>query len=302
MYRLLGILSRLQNVLIASTFPIWVKITDFGLSKREKGTVLRTNCGTSGYIAPELIGFLPRSSNRESYARSVDIWSLGIMTHEVLTSEIPFLQVDSDRMSESGFESELLAPEVDMAHLYEYCRGHKGFPLESLQNSQVSEKGQDFVMGLLAANPSDRMSATDALESPWLLEKDQETSEEPQTSHIDSAVVRNTPASRSDSEDDPDTGSDSEPDRFTDWHAVPTSPTTEFYPDLTPERSFAQISAFIKKKGLESFFPNDPIIALYAEQAMKMYKRLVSIGCTWMVASELTVLTLYDLVILVGMS
>lgn len=293
--------SRLQNVLIASTSPIWVKITDFGLSKREKGTVLRTNCGTSGYIAPELIGLLPRSSNRESYARSVDIWSLGIMTHEVLTSEIPFLQVDSDRMSESGFESELLAPEIDMAHLYEYCYGHKGFPLDSLQNSQVSEKGQKFVMGLLVANPSARMSATDALESPWLLEKDQETSEEPQTSHIDSAVVRNPLASRPDSEDDPGTESDSDLDGSTDWLTVPTSPNTESYPNITPEQSFARMSAFIKKKGLESFFPDDSIISLYVEQAMKMYKRLESSGCAWMDANQLTLLTLYDLVILVGM-
>lgn len=169
-------LNQLQNVLIASTSPIWVKITDFGLSKREKGTVLRTSCGTSGYIAPELIGLLPQTSNRASYARFVDIWSLGVMVHEILTSEIPFLQVDLDLISESGLDFESSVPEVDMAHLYEYCRGYRGFPMDSLENSKVSERGKDFVMGLLVANPCARMSATDALGSPWLLDGSREIS------------------------------------------------------------------------------------------------------------------------------
>lgn len=46
-----------------------------------------------------------------------------------------------------------------MAQLYEYCYGYKEFPIESLQNSQVSKDGRDFAMGLLVVNPSTQMSA-----------------------------------------------------------------------------------------------------------------------------------------------
>jgi serine/threonine protein kinase len=42
-----------------------------------------TICGTPLYLAPELI-------NEDNYNESVDVWALGILTYELLTSEIPF--------------------------------------------------------------------------------------------------------------------------------------------------------------------------------------------------------------------
>lgn len=286
-------------MLIASTDPIWVKITDFGLSKREKNTVLRTNCGTSGYIAPELIGLLPQTSSRISYARAVDIWSLGIMVHEILTSQIPFLQTDLDPMSESGFESELAPPEVDMAQLYEYCHGYREFPIESLQNSQVSKDGKDFVMGLLVANPSARMSATDALKSLWLLDRSQEIGGELQTSQTDLAVPAATQF-YSDTEDGPDYESDPDHDSSVGQSVFPTNQTDDFIIDPTPEQILSRLSQFVNRKRLGYFFPDNSYIAPYIEQAERTYKALKSAGCSLSMAHELTVLALYDLVILVG--
>lgn len=243
---------------------------------------------------------MPQTSNRASYARAVDIWSLGIIVHEILTSEIPFLQTDSDQMSESGFESELAPPEVDMTQLYEYCHGYREFPIESLQNSQVSKDGKDFVMGLLAASPRARMSAADALKSPWLLDRSQELSEELQASPY-SAAMRN-PATISDSEDDPgaESSSDHDNSQSPGLSGMPTYPINEYYRDLTPEESFVRLSAFIKRKDLQHFFQDDSIITQCAEQAAKMHEGLKSSGCSWMMGNELTLLTLYDLVILVG--
>lgn len=215
------------------------------------------------------------------------------MVHEILTSEIPFLQTDLDPISESGFESELAQPEVDMAQLYEYCYGYKEFPIESLQNSQVSKDGRDFVMGLLVAKPSARMSATDALMSPWLLDRSQEIGGEFQASPGYLAAI---PASISDSEDDP--GSESCFDHGNS--AIHTDLTDGYYRDLASEESSARFSNFIKAKNLHHFFPDDSIIAPYAEQATRMHERLRSAGCSWLMAQELMVLTLYDLVILVG--
>lgn len=243
---------------------------------------------------------MPQTSNRESYARAVDIWSLGIIVHEILTSEIPFLQTDSDQMSESGFESELAPPEVDMTQLYEYCRGYREFPIESLQNSQVSKDGKDFVMGLLVANPRARLSAADALKSPWLLDRSQELSEELQASPYSTAM--RTPATISDSEDDPgaESGSDHDNPRSPDLSVTSTHSIGGYYRDLTPAESFARLSSYIKSRGLQHFFRDDSIIAQCAEQAVKMHEGLKLSGCSWMMSNELTLLTLYDLVILVG--
>lgn len=165
-------LGQSQNILIAAISPIWVKITDFGMAKREKNTSLRTNCGTSGYLAPEVLGFLPqkfKKGNQNSYTNSVDLWSLGVITHEVLTSEIPFLQKAPETVSlESGLDTGSQAPEVDMELFFGYCQGFRGFPISSLQNSKVSEEGIDFVVRLLVVDPSARMSAKNIFKSPWI--------------------------------------------------------------------------------------------------------------------------------------
>lgn len=159
-------LTLLQNILIASPTPIWVKIADFGVSKREKNTVLRTMCGTPGYLAPELLGILPKELRLGyTYTNALDIWSLGCLVHEILASQTPFLETDPEIL-ESGLSISDL--EIDMDFLYQYCRGQKGFPTDALQSSQVSEGGINFVKSLLAANPKYRPTATSALRSPWL--------------------------------------------------------------------------------------------------------------------------------------
>lgn len=158
-----------------STSPIWVKITDFGISKQSLGTSLRSGGGTACYQAPEQLGLLPRNmrtSTRDSYTKAVDLWALGAVVHEILTSEIPFLeryqdteitdlcQIDPFLTSDSG-------PELNSELLYNYCRGSE-FPSEGFERDGVSEEGIDLVKSLMAANPRDRPAATDALKCRWL--------------------------------------------------------------------------------------------------------------------------------------
>lgn len=54
---------------------MWVKITDFGISKYYDGTDLRTHCGTVIYPAPEMLGLLPKdmANNSQVYTKSIDI-------------------------------------------------------------------------------------------------------------------------------------------------------------------------------------------------------------------------------------
>lgn len=61
-----------------------VKLTDFGWSVHNPQKKLRnTFCGTPFYFSPELL-------SAQSYDESVDIWTIGVMTYEMLTGENPF--------------------------------------------------------------------------------------------------------------------------------------------------------------------------------------------------------------------
>lgn len=155
---------------MASISPIWVKITDFGISKNYGGSALRTHCGTVVYQAPELLGLLPReiAGTPQSYTKNVDIWAFGAVVHEVLTSEIPFLEPAAigDSSMDSSFPT-MSTVSVDMAVLYNYCRG-RPFPTKTLEDHEICLDGINFVKSLMTANPMDRVSAPDALMHSWL--------------------------------------------------------------------------------------------------------------------------------------
>ncbi|RPB10078.1 kinase-like protein, partial [Morchella conica CCBAS932] len=121
-----------QNILVASRIPLRIKIADFGTSKRAENTVLRTKLGTPAYSAPELMG-----SSMTEFTNALDIWSLGILVHEVLTSKRPFF--DQAAFGDDSEDISGLAPEAIR-----------------------------FVRGLLAARPEDRPTASAALRDVWL--------------------------------------------------------------------------------------------------------------------------------------
>ena len=63
-----------------------IKITDFGLAKLTDGenpALMRTACGTPGYVAPEIL-------SGKSYGQEVDIWSLGVIMYILLCGFPPF--------------------------------------------------------------------------------------------------------------------------------------------------------------------------------------------------------------------
>lgn len=98
-----------DNILLATTDQYTlVKVSDFGLSKCvDSNTILKTQCGTRMYLAPEVCGV------QKPYTNKVDIWSLGVVLYNCLTSRYPFadyhshvLQLDDDakwkELSENG--------------------------------------------------------------------------------------------------------------------------------------------------------------------------------------------------------
>ena len=128
----------------------WVKIADFGISKRatEGLTALRTVTGTPAFAAPEVLGFVQSSDlPYDSYTNAVDIWSLGVITFLILTGETLF---------------------KDQRRLGQYVSGRSEFPSDVLLLNKVSEQGCDFIRSSMAPRSEDRPSAEDCSQHPWL--------------------------------------------------------------------------------------------------------------------------------------
>ena len=59
-----------------------VKLADFGWSNHNE-KMRNTYCGTPDYLAPEMI-------TRSTHNEKLDVWSLGVLTFEMLTGNAPF--------------------------------------------------------------------------------------------------------------------------------------------------------------------------------------------------------------------
>lgn len=92
---------------------------------------------------------------RQSCDSAVDLWALGVVVHEILTSEIPFL--------DNGNPDNTTA-------VSQYCCSLDPFPSQSLHASGVGEAGIEFVESLMVVDPRGRVRAAAALKSAWLLE------------------------------------------------------------------------------------------------------------------------------------
>lgn len=101
---------------------------------------LRTICGTPGYVAPELLGLLPANmfNSQWGFSHALDLWSLGCLVHQLLTSQIPFLEC-SDGLSaiDSDFGTITAGPQTDMQAVFLYCSGG-AFPTDALRNAQAT--------------------------------------------------------------------------------------------------------------------------------------------------------------------
>ena len=119
------------------------KVTDFGfavaLDPDQKETL---SLGTPLYMAPELV-------LRQPYAKSVDIWALGVIAFIILTGIPPH----SGRGKQIIFDS-ICKNEVNLDLLTKYHAGGRLI--------------KDFIRKCLAKKPEDRASAEDLLNDPWI--------------------------------------------------------------------------------------------------------------------------------------
>ena len=132
-----------ENIFVVAKSPRWwVKIGDFGISKRldPAMSAFRTeNTGTPYFMAPEIN---PDDWVEESprYTNVVDIWSLGCVVYNILAMRPPFLSTKAKQ---------------------------KPFPNEPLMRVTDFD-GVAFLEKLLVLNPTKRPTAGKTLEDPWL--------------------------------------------------------------------------------------------------------------------------------------
>ncbi|KFZ25320.1 hypothetical protein V502_00199, partial [Pseudogymnoascus sp. VKM F-4520 (FW-2644)] len=139
-----------QNVLVVHGPPQWwVKLADFGLSKRmTETTAYYTKSGTQPYMAPEILDCLDTDTSSMGYTNAVDLWAVGCITYRLVTSIVPFPPGRS---------------------LRKYCEDRSLFPFDPLFDSGIKSLCIEFIKGLLEPHPKERPSASQALADTWVM-------------------------------------------------------------------------------------------------------------------------------------
>ena len=68
------------------------KIIDFGFARKGINSNFESGCGTSSYMAPEL---LSSNNNNGKRAYKADVWALGVILFYLLTKKYPFRCIHS---------------------------------------------------------------------------------------------------------------------------------------------------------------------------------------------------------------
>jgi serine/threonine protein kinase len=119
-----------------------IKLADFGFAIQTDGYVsLKTQCGTPGYVAPEIL-------STQLYGKSVDMWSIGVITYILLGGYPPFHDDNQKALFKKIKNAE-----------YEF---HEEYW------SEVSDEAKDLIRHLLKINPVERYTAEEALNHPWV--------------------------------------------------------------------------------------------------------------------------------------
>ena len=133
-----------ENLLYASPADdANLKVADFGLARMlTAGDMMKTACGTPGYVAPEIL------KNKGYDSGAVDMWSAGVILYILLCGFPPF------------YEEELPALFDQILH------ARYDFPSPWWDN--ISADGKDLVKKLLELDVKKRLKAAQVLAHPWM--------------------------------------------------------------------------------------------------------------------------------------
>jgi len=119
-----------------------VKIADFGFAKIVKTpNSLTTQCGTPGYVAPEILEGNP-------YDERADMWSVGVILYILLGGYPPFIESTQRDLFRKIRKGE-----------YEFHEEYWG---------TVSTEAKDLISNLLTVDPKERLTAKKGMVNPWI--------------------------------------------------------------------------------------------------------------------------------------
>ncbi|KPP76362.1 peripheral plasma membrane protein CASK-like [Scleropages formosus] len=123
-----------------------VKLGGFGVAIQlgESGLVAGGRVGTPHFMAPEVV-------KREPYGKPVDVWGCGVILFILLSGCLPFYGT-KDRLFEAIIKGK--------------------YKMNPRQWSHISESAKDLVRRTLMLDPAERITVYEALNHPWLKERD----------------------------------------------------------------------------------------------------------------------------------
>ncbi|KAK0444271.1 uncharacterized protein EV420DRAFT_1010005 [Desarmillaria tabescens] len=127
---------KLENVLLDERCK--VKLGDFGFTREfERGTLMETFCGTTGYASPEML------QGKKYQGPEVDVWSLGIILYCLLTGTLPFDDDDEAVMRQKIIKGDFEDPEW------------------------LSIESRDLIKNILVMDPAKRLTIPQILTHSW---------------------------------------------------------------------------------------------------------------------------------------
>lgn len=138
-----------ENLLLLSEVEdSQVKIADFGFAKKvHKPNSLSTQCGTPGYVAPEIL-------EGTKYDERADMWSVGVILYILLGGYPPFIESTQRDLFRKIRKGE-----------YEFHEEYWG---------TVSRDAKELIRSLLTVDATKRLTARKALKNNWILGSDAE--------------------------------------------------------------------------------------------------------------------------------
>lgn len=118
-----------------------IKVADFGFATRVHGLEKLPQCGTPGYVAPEIL-------KHEPYGLACDMWSIGVIAYILLGGYPPF----NEKTQKALFNKIKV--------------GKYEFHADYWKN--VSKEAQDFIAKLLVVDQKKRSTVDQALKHDWI--------------------------------------------------------------------------------------------------------------------------------------
>lgn len=132
-----------ENVVLCNTADksLHLCLVDFGLASFEGHEDMRMRCGTPGYVAPEVL-------RHQEYNTMGDCFSVGSVLFYCIRGRCPFRGSNVDDVLRKNLKAD--------------------YNMNDLVWETISQPCKDLVSGLLEKEPSRRLTAEDALSSPWV--------------------------------------------------------------------------------------------------------------------------------------